>query len=121
MKTSHFSENYDLCHPLLGCENSNNNSNISSNIANSYSHQQQHSKTSSAIVTYGNSSEEEQTNKFENNANDFQIKQQLRQQQEQNNKRKRETGEYIHDEHLFLVVCISLLFMSSNSLHSNSF
>jgi hypothetical protein len=94
MKTSHFSENYDLCHPLLGCENSNNNSNISSNIANSYSHHQQNStKHSSAIVTYGNSSGD-QTTKFEKNANDFQIKQQLKQQQqEQNKKRKRETAD----------------------------
>lgn len=90
MKTSHFSENYDLCHPLLGCENSNNISN------KSYSHQQ-HSTTSnssSATVTYGNrNSSGDQTTKYEKNANDFQIKQQQR-QQEQNKKRKRETGEY---------------------------
>jgi cation transport ATPase len=93
MKTSHFTENYDLCHPLLGCENSNN---ISNNIANSNNHQQ-HSATfttSTAVVTYGNNSVD-QTKKFEKNANDFQIKQQQRQQQqEQNKKRKRETGEY---------------------------
>jgi hypothetical protein len=97
MKTSHFSENYDLCHPLsLGCENSNNNSNIPSNTAASYGHQQHSTatSTSSAIAPYGNSSGD-QTAKFEKNANDFQVKHQLRQQQqEQNKKRKRETGEY---------------------------
>lgn len=83
MKTSHFSENYDLCHPLLGCENSNNN-----NIANT-------SYSSSTAVTYGNrNSSGDQTAKYEKNANDFQIKQQQLRQQEQNKKRKRETGEY---------------------------
>lgn len=86
MKTSRFSENYDLCHPLVGCENSNNNnSNI---IVNSYGH------PSGVVVTYGNKSSEPTSN-FEKNANEFQIKQQQRQQQqEQNKKRKRETGEY---------------------------
>lgn len=97
MKTTNFSENYDLCHPLLGCENSNNNrSNISNNIANSYGHQQHSASSSntSAVETYGNNSRE-QTSTFEKNANSFQIKQQQRQQQlEQNKKRKRETGEY---------------------------
>ncbi|CAG9800548.1 unnamed protein product [Chironomus riparius] len=90
MKTSHFSENYDLCHPLLGCENSNN---ISNN--KSYRHQQ-HSTTSnssSATVTYGNrNSSGDQTTKYKKNANDFQIKHQQR-QQEQNKKRKRETAD----------------------------
>lgn len=89
MKTSHFSENYDLCHPLVGCENSNNNSNI---VTISYGHPS--TTVTSGVVTYGNSSTE-QTSNFEKNANEFQIKQQQRQQQqEQNKKRKRETGEY---------------------------
>jgi predicted DNA-binding WGR domain protein len=90
MKTSHISENYDLCHPLLGCENSNNISN------KSYSRQQHPttSNSSSATVTYGNrNSSGDQTTKYAKNANDLQIKQQQR-QQEQNKKRKRETGEY---------------------------
>jgi hypothetical protein len=98
MKTSHFSENYDLCHPSVGCENSNNNS---SNIANSLSHQQHQnssailSNNNSASVTYGTSSIRDPTSKYEKTANDFQVKQQQRQQQqEQNKKRKRETGEY---------------------------
>lgn len=79
MKTSHFSENYDLCHPLLGCENSNNNSNT---VAKAYGH-----PSTSRVVTYGKSP----TPNFDKNANELQIKQ----QQEQNKKRKRETGEYI--------------------------
>lgn len=88
MKTLHFSENYDLCRPLLGCENSNNNSNI---IANTHGHP---TSTVTSGVTYGNNSIEQtssSSSKFDKNANDFHVKQQ---QQEQNKKRKRETGEY---------------------------
>lgn len=82
MKTLHFPENYDLCRPSVVCENSNNNSN---SFANTRGHS---SKTvsSSRVVTYGNNSIEQ--SKFEKNANEFQVK-----QQEQNKKRKRDTGE----------------------------
>lgn len=85
MKTSRFSENYDLCHPLVGCENSNNNSKT---VASSNGHP-------SGVVAYGKSSKE-QTSNFEKNANELQLKQQ--QQQEQNKKRKRETGEYCFEK-----------------------
>lgn len=119
MKTSHFSENYDLCHPILGCENSNNNN--KSTIANSYGH-----PSTSRVVAYGKSSTE-QTSNYEKNANEFQIKQQQRQQQqEQNKKRKRETGEYSFEIYTKILVyslfCVSfpcplfLLHFSSNVL-----
>jgi hypothetical protein len=107
MKTSHFSENFDLCHPQLGSERSNNNlttnTNISSDIAsrhdsiasaaNNYSTS---STSSSAVGAYGSEhSGDHQPSKYEKNANELLIKNQQRQQQqqEQNKKRKRETGE----------------------------
>ena len=101
MKTSHFSENFDLCHPQLGSEHSNNNlatnSNISSNIAsrNDYlapSATINYSTSSTSSTTYGSSSSDhQQPTKYEKNANELLRNQQ--QQQEQNKKRKRETGE----------------------------
>jgi hypothetical protein len=117
MKTSRFSENYDLCHPLLGCENSNNNSNT---VASSYGHTPSTTVTS-GVVTYGNSSTEPTSN-FEKNANEFQIKQQRQQQQEQNKKRKRETGEYCFEKNS-CTFCVSsscplfLIFLKNTSLN----
>lgn len=103
MKTSHFSENFDLCHPQLGSEHSNNNlttnSNISSDIAsrNDYkapSARVNYSTSSTSSATYGsNSSDHQQPTKYEENANELlRSQQRQQQQQEQNKKRKREAG-----------------------------
>jgi hypothetical protein len=110
MKTSHFSENFDLCHPAVGSsEHSNNilttNSNFSSDTApkpgslgTTATVNYSTPSTSSAIVAaYGSSSSDHQPSKYEKNANELLLKNQPRQQhqqQEQNKKRKLETGEY---------------------------
>lgn len=108
MKTSHISDNFDLCHPILGCSENKNSAinNISSSISlvkndlSSYSYSNynnQHLSTPStssvANITYGNTNSDSITSKYENNANEIQLRNQQRQQQEQNKKRKRETGE----------------------------
>ena len=117
MKTSHFSENFDLCHPQLGrSEHSNNNlttnSNFTSDIASKHdligasfgtssstTVNYPTSSTSTALsATYGSTSSDHQPSKYEKNANELLIKTQQRQQQqqqEQNKKRKRETGEFL--------------------------
>lgn len=115
MKTSQFSENFDLCHPQLGSEHSNNNlttnSNFSSDIASKHDSiisfatssatvnclTSSTSSSSAAIATaYGSNSSDQQLSRYEKNANELLIKSQQRQQQqqEQNKKRKRETGDY---------------------------
>lgn len=114
MKTSHFSENFDLCHPQLGSEHTNynlpTNTNFSSDITSKHDSlatfgpsaatvNYSTPSTSSSVVhaaTYGNSSSDQQPSKYEKNANELLIRSQQRQQQqqEQNKKRKRETGEY---------------------------
>lgn len=108
MKTSHFSENLDLCHPQLGSERSNNNlttnSNFSSDFAPkhellapsatvNYSTSSTSSSSTAIASTYGSNSSE--PSKYEKNASELLVKNQQRQQQqqEQNKKRKRETGE----------------------------
>lgn len=114
MKTSHFSENFDLCHPQLGSEHTNNNfptnTNFSSEITSkhdsltafgssatvNYSTPPPSSSVANA-ATYGSSSSDQQPSKYDRNANELLIRSQQRQQQqqqEQNKKRKRETGEY---------------------------
>lgn len=101
MKTSHFSENFDLCHPQPGSEHSNSNlatnSNISSDIAsrNDYTAPSATVNYSTSSATYGSSSsDQQQASKYERSANELLRNQQRQQQQqEQNKKRKRETGE----------------------------
>lgn len=105
MKTSHFSENFDLCHPQLGSDQTNNNltinainisSEIPSKLDSTTSALLNFSSTSSSTAiatTYGSSSSDHQPSKYEKNANELLISSQQR-QQEQNKKRKRETGEY---------------------------
>lgn len=113
MKTSHFSENFDLGHPQLGrSEHSNNNlttnSNFSSDIASkhdsiafgssatvNYSASSTSSSSAAIATTYGSNSSDQQPSKYEKNANELLKSQQRQQQQqqEQNKKRKRETGE----------------------------
>ncbi|CRK92719.1 CLUMA_CG006256, isoform B [Clunio marinus] len=109
MKTSHFSENFDLCHPQSGSEHSNSNftsnTNFSSDIASrhgsfgtsatlNYSLSST-SSVSAIVTTYGSSSSEQHSAKFEKNANELSLKnhQNQQQQQEQNKKRKRETAD----------------------------
>lgn len=116
MKTSQFSENFDLCHPQLGSEHSNNNfttnTNFSSDITSkhdsitsfgtsttvNYSTSSTSSSSAAIATTYGSNSSDQQPSKYEKNANELLIKsqqrQQQQQQQEQNKKRKRETGEF---------------------------
>lgn len=115
MKTSHFSENFDLCHPQLGSEQTKNNLPTNTNFSsdNTAKHESLATFGSSAVnystpstsssvanaATYGSSSSDQQTSKYERNANELLIRsqqrqQQQQQQQEQNKKRKRETGEY---------------------------
>lgn len=115
MKTSHFSENFDLCHPQLGrSEQSNNNLSSHSDFASDSSTTKHDSIRSSATVnystpTYGSGSSDHQPTKYEKNANELLVKSQLRQQQqhqEQNKKRKRETGEFFKS-----------LPLTQNSLH----
>lgn len=121
MKTSHFSENFDLCHPQLGSERANinltTNSDFSSDIpskhvsitsfgtsvAGNYLTSSTSSSSQANASTYGSGSNEQQPSKYEKNANELLIKRQQRQhqqQQEQNKKRKRETDDYQHDEHI---------------------
>lgn len=102
MKTSHFSENFDLCHPQLGrSEQSNNNLSSHSDFTSDSSTTKHDSIRSSAAVnystpTYGSGSSDHQPTKYEKNADELFAKSQLRQQQhqEQNKKRKRGTGEF---------------------------
>lgn len=120
MKTSHFSENFDLCHPQLGSEQSNNNltanTNFSSDISSKHdsitasaavNYQTSSTSSTSAIAsTYGSSSSDHQSH--DRNANELLIKNQQRQQQqqEQNKKRKRETGEYFPPKKITVLILV---------------
>lgn len=109
MKTSHYTESFNLCHPqTLGSEHSNNQSiarnsiyssellaknETISNNSTSATTLSASSSTVAQVAAYGsNSSDQHHSSKCEYNANELQLKNQ-QQHQEQNKKRKRETGE----------------------------
>lgn len=99
MKTSHFSENFDLCHPQLGrSEQSNNNLSSRGEFANDSSSTKHDSIGSSATVNYSTptyGSSDHHSTKYEKNGNEPLVKSQQRQQHpDQNKKRKRETGDF---------------------------
>jgi hypothetical protein len=107
MKTSQFSENFDLCHPAVGSSEHSNNilatdSNFTSDTASKLGslgstavNYSTPSTSTATVATYGSSSSDHQPSKFEKNANELLIKNHQNQQQEQNKKRKRETGKYV--------------------------